>query len=58
MESLRKYQQVMDDQMNKYALRIQDLETKLSYINETHTDTDSSIWEISTASSNSDVEGQ
>ena len=45
-ESLRKYQKLMDDQMNKYALRIQDLETKLSTINEPHSDAESSIWEI------------
>ena len=57
-ESLRKYQKLMDDQMTKYALRIQDLETKLSTINEPHSDAESSIWEINTASSDSNVEGQ
>ena len=57
-EFLCKYQKLMDDQMTKYALRIQDLETKLSKINEPHSDTESSIWEINTASSNSDVEDQ
>ena len=31
-ESLCKYQKLMDDQMTKYALRIQDLETKLTTI--------------------------
>ena len=57
-ESLCKYQKLMDDQMTKYALRIQDLETKLSTINEPHSDAESSIWEINTASSDSDVEDQ
>ena len=57
-ESLCKYQKLMDDQMTKYALRTQDLETKLSTINEPHSDAESSIWEIQTASSDSDVEGQ
>ena len=57
-ESLCKYQKLMDDQMTKYALRIQDLETKLSTINEPHSDAESSIWEIHTASSNSDIEDQ
>ena len=44
--------------MNKYALRIQDLETKLTTINEPHSDAESSIWEINTASSDSDVKDQ
>ena len=57
-ESLRKYQKHMDDQMTKYALRIQDLEAKLSTINEPHSDAESSIWEINTASSDSDVKDQ
>ena len=57
-ESLCKYQKLMDDQMTKYALRIQDLEAKLSTINEPHSDAESSIWEIQTASCDSDVEGQ
>ena len=57
-ESLCKYQKLMDDQMTKYALRIQDLEAKLSTINEPHSDAESSIWEIHTASSDSDVEDQ
>ena len=57
-ESLCKYQKLMDDQMNKYASRMQDLETKLSTINEPHSDAESSIWEIHTASSDSDVKGQ
>ena len=57
-ESLCKYQKLMDDQMTKYALRIQDLEAKLSTINEPHSDAESSIWEINTASSDSDVEDQ
>ena len=55
-ESLYKYQKTMDEQMTKYASRIQDLETKLSYINEAHSDTESSVWEISTASSDADVQ--
>ena len=54
-ESLSKYQKLIDDQMTKYALRIQDLETKLSTINEPHSDAESSIWEINTASSDLDV---
>ena len=57
-ESLCKYQKLMDDQMTKYALRIQDLEAKLSTINEPHSDAESSIWEINTASSDSDVKDQ
>ena len=57
-ESLCKYQKLMDDQMTKYALRIEDLEAKLSTINEPHSDEESSIWEINTASSDSDVEDQ
>ena len=57
-ESLCKYQKLMDDQMTKYALRIQDLETKLSTLNEPHSDTESSIWEINTTSSDSDIEDQ
>ena len=57
-ESLCKYQKLMDDQMTKYALRIQVLESKLTTINEPHSDAESSIWEIHSASYDSDIEGQ
>ena len=50
--SFAEYQESMTQQMEQYAQRIQDLETKLSEVkDETAVSSESSIWEINSASS-------
>ena len=50
--SFAEYQQSMTQQMEQYAQRIQDLESKLSEVkDETAASSESSIWEINSASS-------
>ena len=50
--SFAEYQQSMTQQMEQYAQRIQDLESKLSEVkDETVVSSESSIWEINSASS-------
>ena len=51
------YQKLMTQQMEQYALRIQDSETKLSDVkDETANSSESSIWEINSISSEQDHE--
>ena len=53
--SFAEYQKSMTQQMEQYALRIQDLETKLSEVkDETAVSSESSIWEINSVSSKQD----
>ena len=53
--SFAEYQKSMTQQMEQYAQRIQDLETKLSEVkDETAVSSESSIWEINSLSSESD----
>ena len=53
--SITEYQKSMTQQMEQYALRIQDLETKLSEVkDETAVSSESSIWEINSVSSEQD----
>ena len=53
--SITEYQKSMTQQMEQYAQRIQDLETKLSEVkDETAVSSESSIWEINSLSSESD----
>ena len=53
--SFAEYQKSMTQQMEQYALRIQDLETKLSEVkDETAASSESSIWEINSPSSEQD----
>ena len=55
--SFAEYQQSMTQQMEQYAQRIQDLESKLSEVKiETAVSSESSIWEINSASSEHDHE--
>ena len=55
--SFAEYQQSMTQQMEQYAQRIQDLETKLSEVkDETAASSESSIWEINSISSEQDHE--
>ena len=55
--SFAEYQKSMTQQMEQYAQRIQDLETKLSEVkDETATSSESSIWEINSISSEQDHE--
>ena len=50
--SITEYQKSMTQQMEQYAQRIQELETKLSEVkDETVASSESSIWEINSASS-------
>ena len=50
--SFAEYQKSMTQQMEQYAQRIQELETKLSTVkDETAASSESSIWEINSASS-------
>ena len=53
--SITEYQKSMTQQIEQYAQRIQDLETKLSEVkDETAVSSESSIWEINSLSSESD----
>ena len=53
--SVTEYQKSITQQMEQYALRIQDLETKLSEVkDETAASSESSIWEINSISSEHD----
>ena len=53
--SITEYQKSMTQQMEQYAQRIQDLETKLSEVkDETASSSESSIWEINSLSSEHD----
>ena len=55
--SITGYQKSINQQMEQYALRIQDLESKLSEVkDETATSSESSIWEINSLSSEQDHE--
>ena len=55
--SFAEYQKSMTQQMRQYAQRIQDLESKLSEVKiETAASSESSIWEINSASSGQDHE--
>ncbi len=55
--SIAEYQKSMTQQMEQYAQRIQDLESKLSEVkDETAASSDSSIWEINSISSEQDHE--
>ena len=55
--SFAEYQKSITQQMEQYALRIQDLETKLSEVkDETVASSESSIWEINSISSEQDHE--
>ena len=55
--SFAEYQKSMTQQMEQYAQRIQELETKLSEVNdERTTGSESSIWEINSLSSEQDHE--
>ena len=55
--SVTEYQKSINQQMEQYALRIQDLETKLSEVkDETAVSSESSIWEINSVSSEQDHE--
>jgi uncharacterized protein YukE len=55
--SFAEYQKSMTQQMEQYAQRIQDLETKLSEVkDETAASSESSIWEINSLSSEQDHE--
>ena len=55
--SIAEYQKSMTQQMEQYAQRIQDLETKLSEVkDETAASSESSIWEINSVSSEQDHE--
>ena len=55
--SFAEYQKSITQQMEQYALRIQDLETKLSEVkDETAVSSESSIWEINSVSSEQDHE--
>ena len=55
--SFAEYQKSITQQMEQYALRIQDLETKLSEVkDETAVSSESSIWEINSISSEQDHE--
>ena len=55
--SIAEYQKSMTQQMEQYAQRIQDLETKLSEVkDETAVSSESSIWEINSVSSEQDHE--
>ena len=50
-EKLEGYQTVMNHQLNTYATRIQELESQMHKPN---TDSDSSVWEINSSSSDSE----
>ena len=50
-EKLEGYQTVMNHQLNTYATRIQELE---SHLEKPSTDSDSSVWEINSSSSDSE----
>ena len=50
-EKLEGYQTVMNNQLNTYATRIQELE---SHLEKPSTDSDSSVWEINSSSSDSE----
>ena len=50
-EKLEGYQTVMNHQLNTYATRIQELESRLE---KPSTDSDSSVWEINSSSSDSE----
>ena len=53
--SITEYQKSMTQQMEQYAQRIQELETKLSTVkDETAASSESSIWEINSVSSEQD----
>ena len=53
--SIAEYQKSMTQQMEQYAQRIQELETKLSTVkDETAASSESSIWEINSVSSEQD----
>ena len=53
--SVTEYQKSINQQMEKYAQRIQDLESKLSEVkDETAASSESSIWEINSISSEHD----
>ena len=55
--SVTEYQKSINQQMEKYAQRIQDLESKLSEVkDETAASSESSIWEINSLSSEQDHE--
>ena len=55
--SFAEYQKSMTQQMEQYAQRIQDLESKLSEVkDETAASSESSIWEINSISSEQDHE--
>ena len=55
--SFAEYQKSITQQMEQYAQRIQDLETKLSEVkDETAASSESSIWEINSLSSEQDHE--
>ena len=55
--SFAEYQKSITQQMEQYAQRIQDLETKLSEVkDETAVSSESSIWEINSISSEQDHE--
>ena len=55
--SITEYQKSMTQQMEQYAQRIKDLETKLSEVkDETAVSSESSIWEINSVSSEQDHE--
>ena len=56
-KSVTEYQKSINKQMEQYAQRIQELETKLSTVkDETAASSESSIWEIDSASSEHDHE--
>ena len=50
-EKLEGYQTVMNQQLNTYATRIQELESHLEKLS---TDSDSSVWEINSSSTDSE----
>ena len=50
-EKLEGYQTVMNQQLNTYATKIQELESRLQ---KPSTDSDSSVWEINSSSSDSE----
>ena len=50
-EKLEGYQTVMNQQLNTYATKIQELESRLQ---KSSTDSDSSVWEINSSSSDSE----
>ena len=50
-EKLEGYQTIMNHQLNTYATRIQELESQM---HKTSTDSDSSVWEINSSSSDSE----